>query len=152
MNTANATPGPRYVTLAEAADYAGFSIRTIRRYISQGLLIGYRVGPKHIRIDLNEVDGMFSTIPTGIHADAAGHKRSTNDKEDEMSDAEPRKTYFEHIDRAGDRLEITGGGSGATINARGADGEHVVVVIRHANIPRLIEALDSILETEGIQP
>lgn len=55
---------PRYVPLADAAEYAGFSTRTLRRYIAQGLLKGYRVGPRHIRIDLNEVDGMFSAIPT----------------------------------------------------------------------------------------
>lgn len=65
---AGATPSPRYVPLGEAADYAGFSTRTLRRYISQGLLIGYRVGPRHIRIDLNEVDGMFSAIPSANDA------------------------------------------------------------------------------------
>lgn len=57
------TTTPRYVPLAEAADYAGFSTRTLRSYIAQGLIKGYRVGPRHIRIDLNEVDGLFSAIP-----------------------------------------------------------------------------------------
>lgn len=68
VKTGGATPHPRYVPLGEAATYAGFSIRTLRRYIAQGRLTGYRVGPKHIRVDLNDVDGMFSAISTANNA------------------------------------------------------------------------------------
>lgn len=58
------TTAPRYVPLNEAADYATLSERTIRRYITQGLLTGYRIGPRQIRIDLNELDALFTAIPT----------------------------------------------------------------------------------------
>lgn len=54
---------PRRVPLSEAADYTGLSIRTIRRYIAQGRLTGYRIGPTRIRVDLDEVDALFSAIP-----------------------------------------------------------------------------------------
>jgi len=59
---------PRYATLTVAAEYTGFSTRTLRRYIAQGLLKGYRVGPRHIRVDLNDIDGMFSAVPSAIDA------------------------------------------------------------------------------------
>ena len=54
----------RLVSLATAAVYADLSTRTLRRYISQGRLNGYRVGPRLVKIDLNEVDQLVRLIPT----------------------------------------------------------------------------------------
>ena len=45
--------------MAEAAAYARLSIRTIRRYIADGRLTGYKVGPRLVRVDLNELDGII---------------------------------------------------------------------------------------------
>lgn len=39
------------VSLAEAADLAGVSIRTLRRRIADGVLPAYRTGPRLIRLD-----------------------------------------------------------------------------------------------------
>lgn len=64
QHTAKNPPAPRYAPLNGAADYAALSERTIRRYIAQGLFTGYRIGPRQIRIDLNELDALFTTIPT----------------------------------------------------------------------------------------
>jgi excisionase family DNA binding protein len=44
------------VTIAEAADMYGISERTLRRYLDTGLITGYRVGPKLIRLDPDELD------------------------------------------------------------------------------------------------
>ena len=52
------------MSLAEAAAYADVSTRTLRRYISHGRLTGYRVGPRLLKVDLNEVDAMVRPIPT----------------------------------------------------------------------------------------
>ena len=52
------------MSLAVAAAYADVSTRTLRRYISHGRLTGYRVGPRLVKIDLNEVDAMVRPIPT----------------------------------------------------------------------------------------
>jgi excisionase family DNA binding protein len=52
------------VSLTEAAAYADVVTRTLRRYISHGRLAGYRVGPRLIKVDLNEVDAMAQPIPT----------------------------------------------------------------------------------------
>jgi hypothetical protein len=56
--------GRRLVGLAVAAEYADVSTRTLRRYISHGRLTGYCVGPRLIKVDLNELDAMARPIPT----------------------------------------------------------------------------------------
>jgi len=60
----------RLAPIAEAADYIGANPRTIRRYIASGRLTGYRVGPRLIRVDLNEVDALLRPIST-VGGDAA---------------------------------------------------------------------------------
>lgn len=59
------TTGKRYATLIEAAEYVGCDQRTIRRYVAAGKLTGYRLGPRLIRVDLNEVDALMQPIPAG---------------------------------------------------------------------------------------
>jgi len=56
-------PRRRLVGLAAAAAYADISTRTLRRYISHGRLTGYRVGPRLVKIDLNELDELARPIP-----------------------------------------------------------------------------------------
>jgi excisionase family DNA binding protein len=51
------------VSLAEAAAYAKLSVRTVRRYIASGRLTGYRVGPRLIRVDLEELESLARPIP-----------------------------------------------------------------------------------------
>ncbi|HEY5843954.1 MAG TPA: excisionase family DNA-binding protein [Mycobacterium sp.] len=46
----------RLVSIADAAEYAAVSTITVRRRISDGTLTAYRVGPRLLRVDLNEVD------------------------------------------------------------------------------------------------
>jgi excisionase family DNA binding protein len=52
------------VTLDEAAEYAAVNVQTIRRRISAGDLTGYRLGPRLLRVDLNELDQLLRPIPT----------------------------------------------------------------------------------------
>ena len=54
----------RLASIEQAARYAGCNPRTIRRRISAGDLTGYRMGPRLIRVDLNELDAMLRPIPT----------------------------------------------------------------------------------------
>lgn len=60
----------RLGSIAQGADRADVSSRTIRRWISQGLLTGYRVGPRLVKVDLNEVDAIARPIPTAAQAQA----------------------------------------------------------------------------------
>ncbi len=57
-------PPRRLARLSTAAEYAGVCTKTIRRRIAAGDLTGYRMGPRLIRVDLNELDAMLSPIPS----------------------------------------------------------------------------------------
>jgi excisionase family DNA binding protein len=46
----------RLVSMPVAAEFAGVHYLTIRRWIANGLLTGYRVGPRLIRVDLDELE------------------------------------------------------------------------------------------------
>ena len=56
--------GPKFCSIAEAAEHLGVNPRTIRRWIASGALTGYRAGPRLIRVDLAEVDALLKIIPT----------------------------------------------------------------------------------------
>ncbi len=51
-----ATITRRYVSISDAAEYLGVTTRTIRQMIADGRLVGYRSGPRLVRLDLNEID------------------------------------------------------------------------------------------------
>ena len=58
-------PLPRkLLSLQDAADRAGVNPKTIRRRIADGSLKGYRMGPRLIRVDLNELDALLQPIPS----------------------------------------------------------------------------------------
>jgi excisionase family DNA binding protein len=42
--------------MQDAADYMGVSIRTLREWITQGRITGYKINARVIRVDLNELD------------------------------------------------------------------------------------------------
>jgi excisionase family DNA binding protein len=60
----SAAPARRLGSIRDAAEYADVSTRTIRRYISDGRLTGYRVGPRLIKVDLDDLDKLLRVIPT----------------------------------------------------------------------------------------
>ena len=62
--TTTAAPPKRLVPTSTAAKYVSCNERTIRRYITAGRLTGYRVGPRLIRVDLDELEAMLRPIPT----------------------------------------------------------------------------------------
>lgn len=53
----------RLGTIADAAEFARVNPKTIRRRIADGSLTGYRIGPRAIRVDLDELDGLLRPIP-----------------------------------------------------------------------------------------
>lgn len=54
----------RLTGVDNAAKYADVSTRTIRRWIAQGLIPGYRVGPRLVKVDLADLDKLARRIPT----------------------------------------------------------------------------------------
>jgi excisionase family DNA binding protein len=68
---------PRWVDgLPAAAAYAKVPARTVRDWVAKGLLPAYRLGPRRIQIDLNDIDAMRVRIPAAHGAaGAAGLSR-----------------------------------------------------------------------------
>lgn len=62
--SARAATNRRLVSVPEAATYASVCAKTIRRRIADGDLTGYRMGPRIIRVDLNELDRLLRPMPT----------------------------------------------------------------------------------------
>jgi excisionase family DNA binding protein len=56
------------ITILEAAGYLGVTERTVRQMIFDGRLRAYRLNPKFIRLDLNEINDALK--PVGGAADA----------------------------------------------------------------------------------
>lgn len=60
-----ATPAPRrLVGINQASEYADVNPKTIRRWIAAGHVPAYRMGPRLLKVDLNELDAMLRPIPT----------------------------------------------------------------------------------------
>ena len=52
----------RWVSLAEGAEHIGVSEKTLRRMISSRQIVGYRAGPRLIRLDLGELDALLAPM------------------------------------------------------------------------------------------
>jgi excisionase family DNA binding protein len=50
------------ITQQQAAEYLGVTDRTVRQMIADGRLRGYRVGPRLIRLRLDEVEDALQPI------------------------------------------------------------------------------------------
>ena len=66
---ASMNPPPRasrrqYESIFDAAARVGVSTKTIRRWIASGHLSGYRMGPRLLRLDPDELGKMLTLIPT----------------------------------------------------------------------------------------
>ncbi len=48
----------RLVNVTDAAHYAEVTPSTIWRWLHNGLITRYRIGPKFVRVDLNELDAL----------------------------------------------------------------------------------------------
>jgi excisionase family DNA binding protein len=54
----------RYVSLTAAAEYADVSTKTLRRWIAESRVPGYRAG-RLIKVDLNELDAALRPMAGG---------------------------------------------------------------------------------------
>ncbi|MEL4358382.1 MULTISPECIES: excisionase family DNA-binding protein [unclassified Luteococcus] len=64
VTTRRQTVEPVFMSPQEAAVYAGCSVDTIRRRISDGSLPASRLGKRLIRLDKNDLDKLFRPIPS----------------------------------------------------------------------------------------
>lgn len=51
-------------SLPDAAELYGVHAHTLRRWIAAGRITGYRFGPRMLRVDLDELDGMLRPLAT----------------------------------------------------------------------------------------
>lgn len=52
------------VGIAQAAKYADVHPITLRRWVAGGRVPAYRVGPRLLKVDLNELEAMLRPVPT----------------------------------------------------------------------------------------
>ena len=53
----------RLMTISAAAEYADVHPVTLRRWVAAGRLPAYRVGPRLLKIDLDELEAIIRPIP-----------------------------------------------------------------------------------------
>jgi excisionase family DNA binding protein len=53
---------PTQPTINQTAEYFGVDVKTVRRWIAQGRLTAYRIGPRLIRIDRESIIKLGSPI------------------------------------------------------------------------------------------
>jgi excisionase family DNA binding protein len=71
----------KMVSIAAAADHYGVSRQTVRRWIASGKITAYRVEPRLIRVDLEEIEAkIIHTVPTvNVSLDQRGCGREDHD-------------------------------------------------------------------------
>jgi excisionase family DNA binding protein len=63
-NRAAARPDRRLASTRAAAETFDVGERTVRRWVATGLIHGYRVGQRSVRVDLNEIEAkLVQEIP-----------------------------------------------------------------------------------------
>jgi excisionase family DNA binding protein len=55
---------PIWVSLAQAAEITEQSVKTVRRRIADGTIPAYRLGPRQIRIKLEDLQAALRRIPS----------------------------------------------------------------------------------------
>ena len=55
---------PSWMTVPQVAADLQVGERTVRRYVSEGKLPAYRVGPRHLRIRRADVENLVTVVPT----------------------------------------------------------------------------------------
>ena len=67
------------LTIAEAATYLGVNPKTVRRYIADGTLVGYRLGGRRlIRLDRAGDPRIRRGLVPALPERAADHRRGTS--------------------------------------------------------------------------
>lgn len=64
MTTPSQASRRQYESIGDAAGHVAVSTKTVRRWIASGQLAGYRAGPRLLRVDPDDLDRMFTLIPT----------------------------------------------------------------------------------------
>lgn len=61
----------RYVPLKEGADYLSITEQSLRRYIAEGRIQGYRLGKRALRVDRTDLDALLIPVPSAARGGAS---------------------------------------------------------------------------------
>lgn len=61
----------RYVTLQEGAEYLSITEQSLRRYIAEGRIQGYRLGKRALRVDRTDLDSLLIPVPSATRGGAS---------------------------------------------------------------------------------
>lgn len=61
----------RYVTLQEGAEYLSITEQSLRRYIAEGRIQGYRLGKRALRVDRTDLDSLLIPVPSAMRGGAS---------------------------------------------------------------------------------
>lgn len=64
MRTARKQTHDVYLSLPEASEVVGQSVKTLRRRIASGTLVAYRFGPRSIRVKRADLEASGHQIPS----------------------------------------------------------------------------------------
>lgn len=64
MAATRTRPTDEWLTFTEFTEFTKLSARTARRYIAEGRIPAYRVGPHQIRVRRSDAEALFERIPT----------------------------------------------------------------------------------------
>lgn len=57
-----AVPTRRFISRQRAAAYLGCDERTISRFIQEGVIPGYRIGDRMVRVDFNDIVSLVKPL------------------------------------------------------------------------------------------
>jgi excisionase family DNA binding protein len=81
LSASEAQTSHRYVPLADAATYAGVPPGTVRDWIRRGILPAYRIGPRLLQVNLDDIDDLRRPVATAAKpAGKASRKRRNRRK------------------------------------------------------------------------
>ena len=69
--TATRKPPQQLASINEAAARLGVTRRTVYDWINQGVITGWRVGPKLIKVDADELEKLITPVAAARRGDAA---------------------------------------------------------------------------------
>lgn len=56
---------PELITLDAAGEILGMHPRTVRRFIAEGKVRGYRIGDRAIRVRRSDIEALLQRVPVG---------------------------------------------------------------------------------------
>lgn len=64
MPAQRTAPESRYITLKAGAELLSITEQSLRRYMAEGRIPGYRLGKRSLRVDRHDLVALLTPVPT----------------------------------------------------------------------------------------